>query len=60
MSKEENRKQLPKIARFIDEVKEFFPEVKPTFVSENGKILGKESDLEIGYWKDGICHRREK
>lgn len=54
------REVFPDIAKFIDELREYMTVGQPIYLEGHGIKKGKEIEMEIGSWEDGICHRREK
>lgn len=42
---EDNRRKMPTVAAFVDEVRKFWPDAKVVYASENGITLGKKPDL---------------
>lgn len=45
MTAEDNRRKMPTVAAFVDEVREFWPDARVIYASENGITLGKKPDL---------------
>ena len=42
MTAEDNRRQMPTVAAFVDEVRKFWPDAKVIYASENGITRGKK------------------
>lgn len=41
---EENRRRMPTVAAFVDEVRQFWPDAKVVYASENGYTVGKKRE----------------
>lgn len=41
-AREDNRRNMPIVAAFVDEVRKFWPDAKVIYASENGITLGKK------------------
>lgn len=62
MTAEDNRRNMPTVAAFVDEVRKYWPGAKVIYATENGITLGKKPEttgvvVSEGWYTDDRSNR---